>query len=389
VPTSTPASPTGLLTRAVELLRPHRLELALELEAALATVEVDGRAAVKAAHTVAERAEAAGDRSGAMLARAMALFLRGISGELGSSGEPEALCRAALPFEEERADPRRLALLWSLMAYAAHWRMRNDESVSAFERALGYFRLVGDSASSVTVELDWALILSPRAADEGLRMLDELAPGRPPGDGDLARAVLLAQLGRFDEAWRLAEARSDHLREVTGGVMADGHLAVIAMLEGDRQRACQYHVNLIDALPPGSDGTAATWRLPLARDLCYLGRFGEAERELRQAQAVAASPVERALAPAVEALLLAARGELEQAEDLARASIAAAETETDNPWLQGWGYEDLATVLERAGRIEEAREALERAVAVWERKRCLPYVVRLRERIDSLERAKV
>ena len=114
--------------------------------------------------------------------------------------------------------------------------------------------------------------------------------------------------------------------------------------------------------------------MPLARDLCYLGRFDEAEPELRQAQAVAAGPVERALGPAVEALLLAARGELEQAEALARAGVAAAETETDNPWLQGWGYEDLATVLERAGRIDDAREALERALAVWERKRCLPYV---------------
>ena len=58
-------------------------------------------------------------------------------------------------------------------------------------------------------------------------------------------------------------------------------------------------------------------------------------------------------------------------------------------WLQGWGYEDLATVLERAGRIDDAREALERALAVWERKRCLPYVDRLREQIDSLGRAKV
>ena len=95
------------------------------------------------------------------------------------------------------------------------------------------------------------------------------------------------------------------------------------------------------------------------------------------------------MAPAVEALLLAARGELEQAEALARAGVAAAETETDNPWLQGWGYEDLATVLERAGRIDDARAALERALAIWERKRCLPYVSRVREQIDSLGRAKV
>jgi hypothetical protein len=90
------------------------------------------------------------------------------------------------------------------------------------------------------------------------------------------------------------------------------------------------------------------------------------------------------MCPAVEALILAAHGELERAEALARSGVASAETETDNPWLQAWGYEDLATVLERAGRIEEARAALERALAVWERKRCLPYVDRIREQIDAL-----
>jgi class 3 adenylate cyclase/tetratricopeptide (TPR) repeat protein len=380
----------GLLARAVELLRPYRLELALELDAALATLEVDGRAAAQAADTVAERAEAAGDSSGSMLARATALVLRVFSGDLSATDAPEELCRAALAFEEERADPRRLALLWSVIAFCAQYRMRNDDSVAASERALHYFRLAGDSPSSGAEERDWSLILGPRPADDALRMLDELAAGRPPGDGDLARAVLLAMLGRIDEAWPLAEARSDHLRDVTGGVWAGApHLAVIAAIEGDRQRACRHLAELLDGLPPGSEGLAATWRLPFARDLCYLGRFDDAEAELRKAQAVAGGPVERAMSPAVEALLRAARGELEQAEALARAAIAAAENETDNPWLQGWAHEDLATVLERAGRSDEAREALEHARAVWERKRCLPYVARLREQIDALGRANV
>ena len=44
-------------------------------------------------------------------------------------------------------------------------------------------------------------------------------------------------------------------------------------------------------------------------------------------------------------------------------------------------------MLERAGRIGEARQELERAVAVWERKRCLPYAARLREQIDALGKA--
>ena len=95
------------------------------------------------------------------------------------------------------------------------------------------------------------------------------------------------------------------------------------------------------------------------------------------------------LAAAAEALLLAHRGELEQAEALARTAVATAETRTDNVWWQAWTHEDLATVLERAGRIDEAREALERSLAIWERKGCLPCAERVREQIQSLGRAQV
>jgi class 3 adenylate cyclase/tetratricopeptide (TPR) repeat protein len=378
----------ALLARAVEFLRPLRLDVALELEAACANWELDNRAASQAADAVAERAEAAGDRSGAMLARAQALVQRAHSGDLLVTDEPEELFQAALRLEEERGDPRRLALLWDVRATAAQFRMQNDVCVDASEQALGYHRVAGDSPSGTLI--DWALLLGPRPADEGLRMLDKLAASRPPGTADLGRAALLAMLGRIDEAWPLAEARSDHLREVGVGPFAgEEYLAAIAMIEGDRQRACRHHSELIDGFPPGSEGVASTYRLLIARDLCYLGRFNEAEPLLRQSLAFRSNPFERAVGPAVEALLLAAHGELEQAETLARNGVAAAETETDTVWLHGWGYEDLASVLERAGRIDDARGALERALGVWERKRCLPYVRRLREQIDSLGRAKV
>ena len=49
---------TSLLTRAAELLRPHRLDVALELEAAWVTNDLDGRAAVQAADALADRAAA-------------------------------------------------------------------------------------------------------------------------------------------------------------------------------------------------------------------------------------------------------------------------------------------------------------------------------------------
>ena len=178
-------------------------------------------------------------------------------------------------------------------------------------------------------------------------------------------------VGHSDEAWPLAEARSVHLRDVGGGYGGQEYLAVIAVIEGDRQRACRHHTETIDAVT--SEGVAASYRLILAR----------------QAQAVSAGPVGRALAPGVEALLHTEQGELNEAEALARVGVLAAETETDNVWLQGWCNEDLATVLERAGRSDEARAALDRALAHWERKHCQPFVERICKQIDSLGRAEV
>ena len=65
-------------------------------------------------------------------------------------------------------------------------------------------------------------------------------------------------------------------------------------------------------------------------------------------------------------------------------SVTTAETRTDNIWMQTSTHEDLAVVLERAGRIDEAREELERTLAIWERKGCLPCAQRLRDQIASL-----
>ena len=64
-------------------------------------------------------------------------------------------------------------------------------------------------------------------------------------------------------------------------------------------------------------------------------------------------------------------------------------TKTDTVWWQAYTHEDLATVLERAGRIDEAREALERSLAIWERKGCLPCAGHVREQIQSLGRVQV
>jgi tetratricopeptide (TPR) repeat protein len=322
-----------------------------------------------------------------MLAHALALLLRTAGGDQPTPDEQEELLRAALPFEEERGDPRRLALLWDLLAVIANFRMRNEDDVDASLRALHYNRAAGDSPS--LERLEWPLIIGPRPVDEVMRTIDELEAWRTAGSTALPRAALLAMAGRFDEAWPLAEAAANHLREVTSDpFIRCAYLWLIATIEGDRERARRHIAELVDAIG-ASESVAATFSTTLARDLCYLSRFDEAEPLLRQAQAVPPRASMRVMGPSVEALLLAELGALEQAVTLARTAVATAEAETDSPWFQGWAYEDLVTVLVRAGRAEEAREALERSLALWERKGCLPCAARVREQIDALGPAKV
>ena len=372
-----------LLTRAVELIRPHRTDVTLELECAWAP-DLDLRTKVARADDVAERAKAVGDQSGETLARAIVLYLHGATGGPDATDELIALCRAALPDEQERGDPRRLALLWELLGAAANFHQQHDDAVEAELQAVRYQREAGYSRSETYAE--FGLIFGPRPVADAMRMIDELTVWRPPGSEDHPRAVLLAMLGRFDEAWPLAEARSSHLREVTGNNSrdAEGYLATIASIEGDRERTVQHAAKELELLAHYAVA-AATTKSGLARNLCYLGRLDEAERLLEEARAVPppGSGV-RVSAAAAEALLLSRRGEVEQAETLARLAVTTAETRTENVWWHASSHEDLATVLERAGRIDEAREELERAHAIWERKGCLPCAERIRAQIAAL-----
>jgi hypothetical protein len=143
----------ALLDRAVELVRPHRTDIGLELESAGKQWVLGGHAAAEKAEAVVKLAEAAGDHSGAMLGRALALYMRNVAGEQpDAADEVIALCRAALPFEEERGDPGRLAFLWDLLGGVANYRMQTDDDVEASLKALRYYRQAGYSGGGTWLE---------------------------------------------------------------------------------------------------------------------------------------------------------------------------------------------------------------------------------------------
>jgi tetratricopeptide (TPR) repeat protein len=229
----------------------------------------------------------------------------------------------------------------------------------------------------------WALIFGPRPADEALLLLDEHTDAAPI-EQQLQRAVLLAMLGRIDEASQMAESASAHLRDVTGGTDHDAtYLALAAIAAGDRAVAVDQLLRACESWPPGSEGVLSAWATLLARDLCLLGRFNEAEDWLRRTSHAWHTPWARANGQSAEALLASHRGDPQQAESSARAAVAVAE-QTDSLLLQARVYEDLGRVLASAGRRAQAEEALVKALDRYDGKKMRTPAEQVRARLNTL-----
>jgi thioredoxin-like negative regulator of GroEL len=84
----------------------------------------------------------------------------------------------------------------------------------------------------------------------------------------------------------------------------------------------------------------------------------------------------------VQGLVLASRGEYEEAERLSREAVSLADG-TDALNHQGDARRDLAEVLVGAGRARDATATLEQALERYERKRNLAMVAQLRRRMAA------
>ncbi|HET9674772.1 MAG TPA: AAA family ATPase [Gaiellaceae bacterium] len=369
----------GLLERAVELA-PSGLGVALELD--LASAQPTPPQAAVVADAAAERARAADDAAGEAAARAAAAFHRLLAGEAGVD-ELDCLARDALPLLEQAGDHACLVHVWAALGYGvANVRCRYEEWSQAAEQALLHARL-SDQRPTHLFSLDLTLVVGPTPADDAVRTLDAVLPEVPHPHPLLFRSHLLAMLGRFEEAWAIANVASERLRELSGGVDAGEYtLAEIATLEGDDESAARHLRGFCDFLAEaGQRGLLSTFAPMLGRSLCALGRYDEAEpqaqlgRELGEEHDVAT----QALWRQVQARVDSHRGLRAEAEALAREAVELID-QTDALNFQGAALSDLAEVLLDAGRVDEARATLGEALERYERKRNLAAAAELRAR---------
>jgi class 3 adenylate cyclase/tetratricopeptide (TPR) repeat protein len=382
------AAAASLLERAFELIRPHRLDVHLQLDlAGVLSIPQPQRAVVLAEEAV-RRAGAAGDRPGEALARVVAAERRQWALGDADVGELEALARAALPVLEQANDHAGLARVWDALAFGvANWRGDYEEMTRAAKEAIRHARLAGQPRSNMS-SLALALVAGPTPADEALRILDAVLPENPRPQDMLLRAVLVAMLGRFEEAWPIAHEANERLSALRGD-FEEAWLGEIATLEGDHESAARYFRRSYEYVESRGMRMVLSGVAPqLALALCALGRYDEAEplarlgREYADEDDVWAQVLWRE----AQALVDAASGRHAEAELVAREAVDIAER-GDSLSEQGGALRRLGEVLAATGRTEEAADALEQALERYDRRKNLAMAAQVRDRLEHLREA--
>jgi tetratricopeptide (TPR) repeat protein len=302
--------------------------------------------------------------------------------------------RAARLFEE-LGDDHGLAKAWNLSAQA-YWGLCNYAQMEdMLERALVHAERAGDerSRSLILDGLARAAHLGPTPVEEGLRRCEGiLADAR--GDPSLEAVALAmigalkAQLGSFDEA-RASCRRSWAIGEEFG---LKAWLATLPLYSGPVELLAGDAVAAERELGPGYEalremgelGRLSTEAAFLAEALYAQGRYDEAEKLTAiSADAATSDDAYSQIAwRGTRSKTLVQKGELAQAELLAREAVALAE-KTDGLNLQGDAFLHLADALRAAGRRREAVAAAERALSLYERKGNLVSAARARAVLDG------
>jgi class 3 adenylate cyclase/tetratricopeptide (TPR) repeat protein len=289
---------------------------------------------------------------------------------------------AAIPVFERLGDKQGLAKAWQLLAYLEWTRGRLSVAAAAAEKARAFARDADDPYWEATVLGLHGLILfwGPTPLDEVKRRDQEvLAQARSTGMRALeanaltvlARiAALQGDVGQARELVQSATAITEDLGESLTKATDCISQALIEMLDGeladaeDMLRAGDLELERMNAAGPRAAVAAL-----LARVLLLQDRSEEAEELTRACERIA--PPDQLDAQvkwrSIRALVLARRGEAEDAERLAREAVSQVD-ETDQLDSRAEARVDLAEVLRLGGRGGEAARELDRAIILYREK---------------------
>ena len=380
----------GLLERAAALMPAAVVDIPLEFDLVDA-LWGGGRSedALRRSRSIVARAAAVGDRVAESCARVRECELRiGLEPE-GAAEELAALVAEALPVFEGAGDDVALCVAYRALGQVANMRAQFDTLMEAYERADAHGARAGQSARYV----GWRALgrlYGTTPVSRFLAWREELdEQDRRNWIVRVTRAWATAMLGGFGEARvMIAELRAE-LAERGGGValvLISGQEAVeVELLAGDPGAAAalaEGSCRLLDEL--GLRGVLSTVAGRLAQACYQLDRLEQADAWAGRALAEGASDdaLTQMLWRQARAKVLARRGRHAEAEAMAREAVRiGARTEMLN--AQADADADLAEVLWLAGRPEDAAQALEGALARYQRKENLVMAERMRVRLTQ------
>jgi class 3 adenylate cyclase/tetratricopeptide (TPR) repeat protein len=201
-------------------------------------------------------------------------------------------------------------------------------------------------------------------------------------------AKLLAMLGRFDEARTRAQAGKHFWLErgmrmrVGGNFFDSGAVEVLAADLAAADRELAEGISILNEI--GETGVLSTLAAMHAEVLFHLGRTDEMEAAIELARKTGAPNdiATQANWRWVAAMAAADDGREEEARPLIDEAIAMLEP-TDFLEMRASAYEALAHVELRAGRSDEGKAALERALAEHEQKGNLVDARRVRDLLEK------
>jgi predicted ATPase len=375
------AAAANLLARSADLLPPDdhlRLSLVPELAENLVWVGryADARSVLADA---IERTRRAGDQGLEWHARLLQLQLSAQVGTEVTSEELKRKAEEALAVFEEISDARGLAKAQFLIGLAHSYQSRNEAAARALERAIAQARLVGDdSLEGICVgTLSRTLLSGPTPVAEAIDYIEEIL--RSGSTRFIERALLgqlsclYAEQGRSHEARHfLGQARKlaeEFGTEVDRALIAidGGTVETFTGNLGAAEAELRRGYEILERL--GERGWRSTVAVNLAAALVAQGRLDEANDFLRISEETAASDDLASQVPlrSIRARILAERGELGEAEGLAREALSLLEG-TDNLDARAGALLNLARVLCVTERTEEARSVAIEALRLCEQK---------------------
>jgi class 3 adenylate cyclase/tetratricopeptide (TPR) repeat protein len=297
---------------------------------------------------------------------------------------------------EAGADDEALAVVWMGLVQAEWNPCRFDAAWDAAINAVDHARRSGDRSllmDAMTMKTG-AELLGSTSPTEGRPLLDEMVTelGRDGLVGHVAlvqEACFDALTGDFDRAReRIKESIAFAERFgaefwVTASYEFGGEIELMA---GDPEAAERWfrkdyeiHRRL------GDEGHGSTSAADVARALCGLGQFDEADEFATIARTIGADDdlATQGFARSAQALVRSARGEHDEARRLAREAVDLY-VGAQSPWFHGNTWMTLAEVARAAGLPEEAAEAARAALAAFERKGNEPGTASARALIDEV-----